>query len=507
MNGKKEFGDYQTPEFFTKQVCDYLLEYRHVQPSVVIEPTCGYGNFLTSSLVFNATSYFGIEINQDYCDYCRMKIHDERVKIINANFFNFDTRTLSDKKPLLVLGNPPWVNNSTLSSINSKNIPQKTNFKCFKGIDALTGLSNFDICEYIILQLIEQYKMSDTTIAMLCKKSVARNVYKEIIRKNIPFSCCDIIEFDAKKIFNINVSACLLFLVLSKGAFIQTHCKVFSFETPQKEISCLDFRNGQLLHDISNIKENFWGNSCFVWRQGVKHDCSKIMELKKNGAFFENGNNECLDIETNFVYPLVKSSMFKSPIINSFSKYVIVTQKKVNEDTTYIKENAPKTWNYLSQNIVSFNKRKSSIYKDAPTFSMFGIGDYSFSKYKVGISGFNKEPLFSLLYSKDYIPVMTDDTSYFISFQNYENAYVTMLLLNNKRVIDFLKSVSFRDAKRPFTKKILEQISLKKIYSSIGFDEILETEQSLNLNNFVTRKMVNDFGLLPEMQQQEFFHL
>ena len=35
----------------------------------------------------------------------------------------------------------------------------------------------------------------------------------------------------------------------------------------------------------SNLQDDFNGISCFEWRQGVKHDCSKVMELTntKNG--------------------------------------------------------------------------------------------------------------------------------------------------------------------------------------------------------------------------------
>ena len=66
MNGKREYGDYQTPVDFAEKVCNYLKEYRHIKPSAVIEPTCGLGSFLKSSLTFDAEEYYGIEINQDY---------------------------------------------------------------------------------------------------------------------------------------------------------------------------------------------------------------------------------------------------------------------------------------------------------------------------------------------------------------------------------------------------------------------------------------------------------
>ena len=85
MSGKREYGDYQTPIDFAEKVCHYLKDFRHIEPSAIVEPTCGIGNFLTSSLIFDANEYYGIEINSEYCDVCRNEIKDERVKIINAD--------------------------------------------------------------------------------------------------------------------------------------------------------------------------------------------------------------------------------------------------------------------------------------------------------------------------------------------------------------------------------------------------------------------------------------
>ena len=67
MTGKRTFGDFQTPLEFTDFVCNVLKKKLDIKPVVVLEPTCGIGNFLKSSLCFNAKAYYGIEINPDYC--------------------------------------------------------------------------------------------------------------------------------------------------------------------------------------------------------------------------------------------------------------------------------------------------------------------------------------------------------------------------------------------------------------------------------------------------------
>lgn len=494
MNGKREFGDYQTPAAFTDKVCRYLNNLRHITPTAVIEPTCGMGSFIKSSLLLDAKEYYGIEINPEYCAYCIETIHDKRVKIINSDFFSFSSKELiQDKSNILVIGNPPWVTNSTLAALGSNNFPKKANFKELSGIDAITGASNFDICEYIILQLINEYRDTNTALCMLCKTTVARNIFKEIKRKSVAFSCFDILEFDAVKVFGINASACVLFIQLSDDKSSSNVCHVYSFDHPEKMKSQFGYSNGHFYSNLDTEADNFDGVCCFEWRQGVKHDCSKVMELTMTNGVLQNGYKDTVQIENNLVFPLIKSSMFKAPIIHTFSKYVIVTQKKPRENTEHLEIDTPKAWEYLNKNKAFFENRKSSIYHDSPPFSMFGVGEYSYSAYKVGVSGFYKRPLFSVLYSDDNKPVMTDDTSYFIGFDNYDMAYVAMLLLNSEKVQAFLSSIAFLDAKRPYTKKVLERIDFDKVFNSVTINELVWAEQRLKLPFYITSSMYDSF--------------
>ena len=135
---------------------------------------------------------------------------------------------------------------------------------------------------------------------------------------------------------------------------------------------------------------------------------------------------------------------------------------------------------------------------------MFGVGNYSYSRYKVGKSGFYKLPLFSVLYLDDGKPVMTDDTSYFIGFDDYDIAYVAMLLLNSEKVKNFLTSIAFLDAKRPYTKKVLERIDFEKIVEHLAIDELIKTEQKLRIPHYVTETMYSDFKSLLTFGQLRF---
>ena len=503
MNGndfskRREFGDYQTPIKFSEEVCRYLKKDLKLNPDVVIEPTCGLGNFLQSSYnIFNASKYIGIEINEDYTNEAKRRFLDKDIKILNADLFSFDFLTIANgisNLEILIVGNPPWVNNSTLSSLNSKNQPIKTNFKGMKGIDAITGSANFDICEFMILKLIDSFKNSNTSIALLCKTIVARNVFEEMKRLDISFRDAKVLTFDAKKKFDISADSCLFYLRLSPERISQNSCQVMNFSEPNKMVSRFGFRNNKFYSNLDNNNMDFDGSCCFEWRQGIKHDCSKVMELSLKNLELVNGNGEIVDIENEYVFPLIKSSHLKKYLITETIKYVIVTQHKVKEDTSHIQDVAPKTWDYLNGNIENFRARKSSIYKNSPDFSMFGIGDYSYSNYKVGISGFYKNPIFSLLTNNK--PIMMDDTCYFLSFNTYNDAYITMLILNSDMVQAFIKSIAFLDSKRPYTKKVLERIDFMKIINNFHYDLLLKIEKKLNLLPILTNDMYKQFVAL-----------
>ena len=99
---------------------------------------------------------------------------------------------------------------------------------------------------------------------------------------------------------------------------------------------------------------------------------------------------------------------------------------------------------------------------------------------------------------------MTYDTSYFIGFDEYDIAYVAMLLLNSEKVKNFLTSIAFLDAKRPYTKKVLERIDFEKIVEHLAIDELIKTEQKLRIPHYVTETMYSDFKSLLTFGQLRF---
>jgi hypothetical protein len=223
-------------------------------------------------------------------------------------------------------------------------------------------------------------------------------------------------------------------------------------------------RNGMTVRDLDTFEKfsNLYGNSELKWRSGIKHDCSEVMELKKQDGILANGLGEEVDIESTYIHPLLKGSDIANNRISSTNRFIIVTQKTVGEPTNTIKHLAPKTWKYLEKHAEFLDNRKSRIYHDNPRFSIFGVGSYTFSPYKIAICGLYKTLDFRLVGELNNKPAVFDDTVYFLSFDTEEQARKVLYTLLSQNVQDFFSSMIFWDEKRPIKTSILNRLNLKK---------------------------------------------
>lgn len=468
---KNEFGDWQTNYSLAVSICKHLKS-QGINPQIVIEPTCGIGNFVIAATeVFdNLERVYCIEINHDYTEELSRRLrnthlHGIDVSVINDSIFNVNMSEIKGQihgKEILVLGNPPWVTNSKLGSMGSSNVPNKSNFKQKKGMDAITGKSNFDIAEYILYQMIELIEYEKGWLSFILKNSVIKNLIYEQKRRH--FKIKDIRQYNINTQIEFNVSVAGSILTLQSGEECECQCRTYDFYG-KVFLKTYGWTGNHFVADCNKYSRvmDIDGYSQVKWWSGLKHDCTKVMELTKEGDnTYRNSLGEFVHIEDEMVFPLLKSSDIKEKYISKCRKYVIVTQRHTSDDTAYIKNKYPLTFNYLDEHVSFFSNRKSIIYRNRPAFCIFGIGDYSFKKYKIAISGLYKQTCFSLVSDIDGKTVMVDDTAYITGFDNKFLAETTLKILNSNIVQEFVNALLFEDAKRPINKDLLMRIDLLK---------------------------------------------
>jgi hypothetical protein len=306
-------------------------------------------------------------------------------------------------------------------------------------------------------------------LAMLCKTAVARKVLRHAWKHGISLEWAELRTIDAGSWFGAAVDACLLVCGFSTAGASRS-CDIFpDFEAvlPQRTFG---FCDGHIVADVEAYgrRKHLAGESSHRWRSGVKHDVSKVMELHRDGAGYRNGFGERVELEGDFIFPMLKSSDVAKGRIETPARWMLVPQRAVTDDPEAIRSAAPKTWQYLWNHREALDGRRSSIYRNRPRFSVFGVGTYTFEPWKVAISGFYKRLGFVAVGPFEAKPVVFDDTVYFTACRTESEARLIASLLNSEVAREFFSAFVFWDAKRPITIELLHRLDLRALARELG---------------------------------------
>lgn len=467
------YGDFQTPISLAARVCQMLLR-RGDDPTVIVEPTCGQGNFLVAATeAFPRARVVGVEIDEGRVARARQalaaKVGAEvaEAAVRQGDFFStaWHETLASLDPPRLILGNPPWVTSADLGALGVDNLPAKSNFKRLRGLAAKTGKGNFDISEWMLSHLLAIGQDTPLRVAMLVKTAVARRVLEHAQRDGLRLCDASVHRIDARKEFGAAVDAALFCFDTQRSAALQ--CPVYADLEAETPLHTMGICEGMLVADTEAYARGklVLGRADPPWRSGIKHDCARVMELRRDDTGeLINGLGQRIDVEPRVVYPLLKGADLKGQAQPSVRRWLLVPQQRFGEDTAALAETAPRTWAYLQEHGAALDARRSSIYRTQPRFALFGLGPYSFAPWKVAISGLRKHAEFTLVGpAADGRPIVFDDTCYFIGFAQEQPARDALAALRSAPVQALLEAVAFQDAKRPITKDLLDRIELAKI--------------------------------------------
>jgi hypothetical protein len=450
----------------------------------VVEPTCGQGAFVIAAAeTFPGASLWGGDINTEYLARARAQFASSAfvhraVQFEHVDCFALDWGQFLAQlpEPLLVLGNPPWVTTAEMCRLGGDNLPTKSNIHQLRGYEAISGRSNFDVSEWLLLQLLEGAQGKVATVAMLCKAAVARRVVEYALNRRLEFRGGGLFRVDARAHFDAAVEAC--FFVFQTGSdclpvdgcpVIDNGCPWFADLGDSSPGGMLALRHGLLVSDGRAFDrwQEIAGDDEFTWRSGIKHDCARVMELKHQQGRWRNGLREEVVLEEDYLYPLVKSSDIAQGVPENMTRRLVLPQRHVGEATAPIEGIAPRTWAYLQRHSQRLAKRASVVYERQPPFAVFGVGPYAFAPWKVVVSGMYKELTFRVVGPHQGKPVMCDDTCYYLPWSNEADARRCERLLATAPAQEFLESLIFWDAKRPVTKQVLERLNLSRLASLV----------------------------------------
>lgn len=418
-------GDFQTPIALARR----CLETIEGSFATIVEPTCGRGAWLRAAAERWPTARrLGWELDPVYVTEASTW---GEIRCADAFAVDWAAEAARWARPVLIVGNPPWVTTGRQGRLGAENRPRKGNVG-LRGLDAVTGISNFDVAEWLMGTLVRA--APDATMAMLAKVSVGRRLLAA------GMSVAEIAPIDAPRWFGAAVDAG--WIRVEPGA---RRCRI-----GDRGLVVVD---GQVVDEASVCWAHLAGSGP-AWRSGVKHDAARILELTEG----RNALGEAVEVEPAWLWPLLKGGDVHAG--RPATRRLLLPQRSLGEDTSALR--GTRVGAYLERHGAVLDGRRSRVYAGRPRFAVFGVGAYTFAPWKVAVAGLYPDARFRVVGPVDGRPVLLDDTCYFLPFAAEADAREAHRRLTSEAARAFL-SGRIQPGKRPITARLLRSLDLDRL--------------------------------------------
>ncbi len=396
-----------------------------------------------------------------------------------------------------LVGNPPWISWNALppqyrKRLEKELLPRYVLFD-FHGQEARLGHSNDDYLVTFSWVTIDRYLHQGGTCGFIIKQPLLTNVSGKTFR-HFAIRCvhettplCVKRVADLRQINPFGIANETAIIVLQKGertayplpyeiwSKADGHFEIATFEAQPSSMADLASPWVVLTPELEQTQ--FMAGRCpYTIRHGLKHDVADVLIVhpieRHDGILVierarprkSNRSPERYKIEPDVVYPFVQPRHLTAWGVRSYT-YVIIPQRKAGENNEReFRQAFPLTYAYLQRFAPAFAARRSRIFSGTPFYGLFGLGDYTWSPYKVCWCGLGFRPEFAVVgpVEDTFVgtkPVVPDGTVYFIPVDEQKEAHFLCAVLNSSIVRTFLSARSGK-SKRGLSKKMMEQLRL-----------------------------------------------
>lgn len=141
-------------------------------------------------------------------------------------------------------------------------------------------------------------------------------------------------------------------------------------------------------------------------------------------------------LESDLIYPLLRGKDVKRWKAEPSASILIVQDpaKRTGIDEKEMQLNYPKAWSYLKQFEALLRSRaayKRYFRGDAPFYSMFDVGEYTFAPYKVVWPWISKDVRAAVVHKFDGKPACPEHNTSFLALDRLDEAYFVCALMNS----------------------------------------------------------------------------
>jgi len=396
-----------------------------------------------------------------------------------------DIRFRGDSLDLTVdhlVGNPPWITWGNLSepvrdAWREKYVKQ-LDLLPHHGVETRLGHVNDDISVPFIWVCVHHYLAEEGDASFVLKRDIMKGPAGRLLRtqqvNSRPVAVRHIHDFNRLRPFGEDVG--VRSAIYTMGADEQPEFPIdtdsWKKGSGKPEFSTADGMRDTLEHEETGMVPVEEDDLSSSWvredaenralgecehdiRHGVKDDATEVYSIDRS---------QLAELEHDHVYPYIKSkNVVKYGLFGH--ELHLVPIKKANEDSeTEMQNNCPKVYQYLESHRQALEDRSSTWLDKGTFYNVFGLGEYTWSDYKVVWCRLGFKPHFAVVSTVDdedlgEKTVIPGDHFMFISTDDRYEAHFLCGLLNSSIYQKSLKGIA-SEGKSSLSKTVISKLEL-----------------------------------------------
>jgi hypothetical protein len=383
-----------------------------------------------------------------------------------------------------LVGNPPWIPWSRLSGTVKarwRDVGGNLDLLPHDGAASRLGHANDDVSLPFVWVCIDRYLTAGGGASFVLKRAVSKGPAGKLLRTltvgDRPLALDRVHDFNRLRPFGEQVGANAAVYALRADADHEFPVETVSWTASERDDPAPDFatrasmcrtldrEETALVPVDADERASAWvradaeraalGECAHDIRHGVKDDAQAVFSVERETL---------ADLEPDLVYPYVKSRhVVKYGLFGHELR--LVPLRKANEDNEEeLQRRFPKTYEYLDNRREALESRSSSWLEKGPFYNVFGLGEYTWSEYKVAWCRLGFKPHFAVvstvededLGEKQVVP---GDHFMFVAADGEAEAYFLCALLNSATYQRSLKHVA-SEGKASLSKSVVSNLAL-----------------------------------------------
>jgi hypothetical protein len=190
-------------------------------------------------------------------------------------------------------------------------------------------------------------------------------------------------------------------------------------------------------------------------RHGVKDDAKAVYALDRE---------QLAAVEPDHVFPYLKSRHVVKFGLFGHDLQLVPLRRMGEDNETELREEYPRTYDYLAANRDRLESRASSWLDRGPFYTLFGLGDYTWADYKLVWCRLGFKPHFAVVSTREdpdlgEKPVVPGDHCMFVATDDEREAHLLCALLNSAPYQRTIRSIA-SNGKSSLSKSVVSKLRL-----------------------------------------------